>query len=1049
MKRGRLRYGKAHRTLASIALLLALVLGPFGSAFATLARPQENNGSILGEVKDQTGAVIPHAKVTASSSSLVRPIEIQADSKGAYTFAKLPVGTYIVTASQNNFKTVKHENVTVDLGRQITVDFELPAGNVTESVTVTASSETIDVTSSKTQTNISESFIEKTPKGRTFNTVLQVAPGVRFEPKAGSVGGSFGNANVTGTGTAGPPGGVGGYSVDGASGSENSFIIDGVDVSNVRNAALGRESAIPFEFVREVQVKSGGFEAEYGGATGGVINVVTKSGSDTFHGEAAFSFTDAGLNARPRGFFQRNPLDATKAELFAQKEDEYRQLFPGFSIGGPILKERLHFFTAYFPELTRVERSIAFLTGAKTTTNRLLRHYGIGRLDYAPTQKIQINTSYIWTPIRNQGALTGVDPRIAPPSTDFSKLGGYTPASAYTASFNYTPTPKLILSARYGYKYLNEKGNTYGLPTDTLLFYQRSTSGSSYVGPPVPAAVAGAAGFQNISNPFVVLKDITTRHNVYLDGSYIARVFGQQHTFKGGWSVNRIANDVHDDYPNGRFDEYWGEGFTRGSLNNVRGTFGYYIWEDGVKHNSSVNSRNQGFYIQDQWQVHSRVTLNLGVRFENEFLPPFTAEVNGTKVPNPISFGWGDKIAPRIGGAWDIRGDGKWKFSASYGQFYDTLKYELARTSFGGDYWHQRVYKLDGTNLSALSLANPGALGSLIIDIDNRTIPINAQGQIDGIDPDIKPMSSRELAFSLEHQFNENNIVSVRYTRKRLVRGIEDIGTLDAEENEVYVIGNPGFGQTSDSVLSPSGQPFTPKAKRDYDGVEFRLDGRRTEGFARGLSYAASYTWSRLYGNWAGLANSDEAGRSQPNVSRAFDLPQGNFDSKGNNVFGRLATDRPHTFKIFGNYDLAWGKAGTTSFSLSQIAFSGTPLSSEVLVIVPVLYNGRGDLGRTPALTQTDLLVAHTYNISERVKFKFDANFTNLLNQAAVINVTTRLNRNGSLTFSPFDKFYAGFDAPSLVHPANGTSPAFNPIYNLPLQYQSGREIRLGFHVTF
>ena len=87
-----------------------------------------------------------------------------------------------------------------------------------------------------------------------------------------------------------PGGGVGGYSVNGASGSENAFVIDGVEVSNIRNAALGRESAIPFEFVREVQVKSGGFEAEYGGATGGVVNVITKSGSDEFHGQGSLSF---------------------------------------------------------------------------------------------------------------------------------------------------------------------------------------------------------------------------------------------------------------------------------------------------------------------------------------------------------------------------------------------------------------------------------------------------------------------------------------------------------------------------------------------------------------------------------------------------------------------------------------------------------------------------------------------------------------------------------------------------------------------------------------
>ena len=112
-----------------------------------------------------------------------------------------------------------------------------------------------------------------------------------------------GSAAGTATGTSGnnPGGGVGGYSVNGASGSENAFVIDGVEVSNIRNAALGRESAIPFEFVREVQVKSGGFEAEYGGATGGVVNVITKSGSDEFHGQVSLSFTEFLDELRPAG----------------------------------------------------------------------------------------------------------------------------------------------------------------------------------------------------------------------------------------------------------------------------------------------------------------------------------------------------------------------------------------------------------------------------------------------------------------------------------------------------------------------------------------------------------------------------------------------------------------------------------------------------------------------------------------------------------------------------------------------------------------------------
>lgn len=1041
----KLGFTKKHlRIFASFMVLAAMVMGPFGSAFAAFA--QENSGSIQGVVKDQTGAVISGAKVTASSPALVRSLDATTDSSGAYLFPRAPVGMYSVSVTRQGFKTVKTEGIVVQLGNTNTVDFDLPAGQVSESVTVTAGGETIDVTSSKTATNITEKIMDNTPKGRTFNTILAYAPGVVFSTLSGSSGGG-----ATGTSGNNPAGGVGGYSVNGASGSENAFVIDGVDVSNVRNAALGRESAIPFEFVSEIQVQSGGFEAAYGGATGGVINVITKSGTNDYHGEGALMVSGSQLNSRPRGFWQRLASNQSVPEFFRQKEDEYRNFYPIFQLGGPLIKDRLHFFTSYAPDMGRTERTIPFTAGTRTTTQRVLRHYGIARVDYAPTQKIQINSSFIWTPIRVQGGLTGVDPRVAVPASDFSIQGGYTPASAYTASFNYTPTSKLILSARYGYKYLNDKGQNYGIPSAARYVYAAPTSQSTVANGflAVPSQFAGVTNFANVSSTFQVIKDITTRHNVYLDGSYIARIFGQQHTFKAGYSINRIANTVVDDFINGNFNIFWGTRLTRGSINNVAGSYGYYVWTDGVKHNAGASSSNQGLYVQDAWQIHSRVTINAGVRFEDEFLPPFTKEVAGHKVPNPIYFGWGDKIAPRIGGAWDVKGNGSWKISASFGYFYDVMKYELARSSFGGDYWHDHYYLLNSPDVTQLNKANPGALGAQIIDVDNRTIPINAAGYLDGIDPAIKPMLSREFIVASEHRFKENIVASVRYTKKHLVRGIEDIGVLDAEENEVYTIGNPGFGQTDSKLFTaPNGQPLTPKAKREYDGVEFRFDHQIREGALKHLNYFASYTWSRLYGNWAGLANSDEAGRSQPNVSRAFDLTQGNFDSKGMNVFGRLATDRPHQFKIFANYEFKT-RAGTTDLSIGQVAFSGTPLTSTVSYIVPVFFNGRGDLGRSPVYTQTDAYVAHTFRLSERVTAKIDANAINLLNQAAVTNVVAAINRNGNLVIT-VPQFFQGFDVNSLLFPANSTStPARNPVYGLPNQYQQIRDIRLGFHVTF
>jgi len=1031
------------RLLAVAAMLVLLLSG-------VVAQAQENTGSIRGTVKDQSGAVVPGAAVTATSPALVRPIELVTDSAGVYIFPRLPVGAYTITAAVTGFKTVKKEAIDLRLGAELTLDLALTVGSVAETITVKGESEAVDVTSSKTSVSITQNLIDMTPKGRSFNSILTVAPGVIFDSNAGSVGGG-----MTGTSGNNPAGGVGGYSVTGASGSENNFVIDGVDVSNVRNGVLGRESAIPFEFIAEVQVKSGGFEAEYGGAVGGVVNVITKSGSNNFHGEGAIMFTSAGMNSGPRGTWRRDPRDATMPQYFDAKEDEYQTYYPGFSLGGPIFKDRLHFFSSYFPQLSRTQRSINYVTGgARTSSQRTTRHYAINRLDYAPTQKIQINTSYMWNPIRLQGLLLSSDPLGTIPANDQSIGGGYTPASEYSASFAYTPTSKWIVSARYGYKYLNDKGNTYGLPTAPWLIYQRPTSGQTT--PPVPASLAGPSGYQNVSSTFQVLRDITTRHNVYLDSTYLTRLFGQQHSFKFGYAINRIANEVEDDFINGQFNFYWGEGFTRGSKVNERGTYGYYIWEDGVRHNSQASSRNQGFYIQDAWQIHRHVTLNVGVRFENEFLPPYIKEVNGKQVPNPVVFNWGDKIAPRIGGAWDVLGNGKWKVSGSFGMFYDTMKYELARSSFGGEYWFSNVYKLDTLNLASVNKQNPGALGALIIRYDNRSPAVNAQGQLDGIDPAIKPMLSREFSVASEHRLTPTLTASMRYSRKRLVRGMEDIGVLDAEDNEVYTIGNPGFGVTDDTKYkAPNGQPLTPRAVRNYDGIEFRIDHRITKGPLKGVNYFASYTYSRLWGNWAGLANSDEAGRSQPSVSRAFDLTQGNFDDKGMNVYGFLATDRPHVLKLFPSYELKT-RAGTSFLSLSQFISSGTPISSTVTYLVPVFFNGRGDLGRGPTYTQTDALIAHTVNLTEGTKVRFDANVTNLFNQAIVTNYNITLNRNGNLPITTQD-FFNGFDPykyvnPNGINPATGKvypSPNLNPVYKLPSTYQGGREIRLGVHFLF
>jgi hypothetical protein len=1013
---------------SSISGIRTSAFGVLLTLLATAAYGQENYGKIIGTVTDTTGGVVPNVTIVATSPAVPRGLETQTDSAGNYLFSNVPIGVYTVTFTVQGFQTFKQTEVEVTLGSQVTVSPKLAVGSVSETVEVTADALQIDTTSTRTATNITASEFQQLETGRSFNSLLQLAPGVRNEVKAGAAG-------------------VGGISVDGASGSENAYIIDGVDVSDIRRGSLRSFNSIPLELVQEVQVRSAGFEAEYGGATGGVVTVATKSGTNTYHGQIDYAFTGSVLNSRDRGFWQRSPANADAPDFFAPKKDDYGINYPGATIGGPILRDRLFFLGSYHPEVESTQRTNRYPSGTRVYNQDIIRHYGLGRLDYNPTSRIQINTSWIWSPQKINGYLPSRDIRVAPPTNDLSVQGGYSPSQAYNASITYAATTRLILTARYGYKFLNDKGGTtgtggnYGLSGAPYVSYLTAASAA---GLPVPAEVNQAKGYSNVSTTLGIVNDITTRHNLYLDASYIANIAGQQHAFKFGYALARLSNDVKDDYTNGFFTINWGDAFSRGSVNNERGTYGYYTWEDGVRHDSAVHSRNQGFYVQDAWRVTRRLTINAGIRLENEYLPPYRKEVNGKGIPNPISFDWGSKIAPRLGLAWDVMGDGKWKVAGSYGLFYDTMKYELARGSFGGDIWFSNVYRLDNPNVFSLSKANPGALGALITRYDNRTVPINAQGQLDGIDPNIKPTRSREFSFILEHQLASRLVSGFRYTHKNLLRTIEDIGVLDAEDSEVYLIGNPGEGWTRNDPnhvfdgKTPNGNYLVPEAKRQYDAAEFSLQGQ-----ARNLTFLGSYTWSRLYGNYSGLANSDESGRSDPGVSRAFDLPFYYFDDTGSqkNVEGRLGTDRPHTFKLFGSYDLKT-VLGTTTFSLNQIAYSGTPDTTTVIYLsAPTSPYGRGDLGRTPFLTQTDLAIKHTIKLNERVALRLEGDIRNLFNQAAPISRVTQLNRNSAITSAQvsFTQFFAGYDPTIFVNPQNinkvtgkVNAAKYQPIYGLP-----------------
>jgi hypothetical protein len=1002
-------------------------------AFALLsycAFAQERTGSIQGTVTDPSGLAVPGAAVEVSGEALPQAQKVSTGASGGFLFASLPPGQYTVSITAQGFRVYKASNVALNVGRTVRVDAKLEVGAVAESVVVSGEAILLDTTNTVVSTNLTATVYDRLPKGRSFDSLIVLAPGVRSEPKSG------------------------GFQVDGASGSEHSWVVDGIEVTSIQVGDLTRQARIPIEWVNETQVKSSGFDAQFGGAIGAVVSATTRSGGNDFHGQVSLYLANDTLNAglaspidgraQRRDLLRINPNNDNFQEYFRNGKDDYRMLNPGFRLGGPIKKDMLWFFLSAYPELHKAERDVTFLRPVQTGhfVRKDRQDFTLAKIDFQPFSKLRANFSYFYNPWRVNGLLPsyqGTDSVATP----FADRGLRQPATGYGYQADYAATSKLAFSVFGGYQYSNNKD--YGIPRGTRYRYANGNTTLPMLN--LPANVLGPAGNFTPDNRQTV-QDIYTRHTLHAIGSYLLTAKGQ-HNLRFGWDLNRLANrPVAGTWPDGYVFLYWDRAYravTRGG--SFRGTYGYYI-NRAFATEGDVSSNNQGLFINDSWRLNKSLTLQLGLRTEREFLPSFDPKIQVT----PIEFGFGSKMAPRLGFAYDPKGDGRMRFGASWGLYYDIMKYEMPRGSFGGDKWLDNVYTLDNPNIFNIKPGAPGGFGQCqcpgtLIEVVNWRIPSHDPSE-NLIEPNLKPVRLQAWDASWEYNFTSDYVFGVRYTHRQLDRTIEDVGIL-TPQGEQYFIANPGFGITVDSRKFPADYPanVTPKAKRNYDGVEFRLERR----FSRQLAFQTSYTYSRLYGNYAGLANSDENGRRSPNVNRVYDEPWMAYDEKGKLVYGRLATDRPHAFKLFGTYD--WKtKAGTTRLSPYFSVFSGAPISTEVGVQhVPVFVFGRGDLGRTPAFTQTDFLISHDIPVKGEGRFvRVELNITNLFNHARVTNVFPALDHvnDGGINFdaNKTGQIFRGYNSRALI---TEQKLRLDPRYRLPNEFQIPRELRFGFHFFF
>jgi hypothetical protein len=889
-----------YRDLIIVPLyLILLTSGLFGQASIS--------GKISGKVVDEEGNALPLVSVEATSPKLLGKAACTTDAAGNYHLLALPPGVYRISYALQDFKTVIRQDVRVHLDGSIGVDIVMPRGSPEEIALAAAPAPLIDVKSTTAGMTMANVMFGLLPRGRSFDSLVTVTPGMNAEPFF------FGG---------------GGLTVGGASSAENMYFIDGTDITTSDRGIRGQEAA--FEFVDEVRVTAGGQPAESGGALGGVVSVITRQGGNEFHGELIGYYEGSALTGKERDVLRLNPWDFIRDDYFNYEDyygkDETHRIEAGFSLGGYILKDKLWFFGSALPVYAQGIRRVDFLS---TEVEDDLPY---DRKDYAynfqakitaqPARFVRLGASFLNNFTKYRGELP---PRDGTGSIkDLWEIYGYDYPNWSLSGFADLSFGNNISINLRGGRFFSNTANQQVQPTEPRWYL--SGFGTQYFNDSaleIPAEYQRPRNWANRKSIDVIERNERARSHLAADLSHYLTLAGE-HTLKFGVQWVRLEEDVFDalKYPIPDVRFYWGQPIYVAGINYGMGNYGSYsVAGNEVTGPSGIcygmHSDRWAVYLQDSWTIADSFTLNIGLRAESGYIPPYTTELPPgiPKGSKPVDFSFAEKLAPRIGFIYDVFGDAGLKVFGSYGLYHDVMETFFGVSSFGGlkqkiAYYTLHTYEWDKVGIDG---NYPGEL-KLVYDW--------AGPAFETTDPNIKPMSQRNLSLGAEKRLGENLSLAVRFVQNHLRYAIEDIGVHLPGEGIVSFLANPGYGYslwtTHGGKLDPA-YPETPKAKREYTALTLSLDKRLADNWLAGFSY----TWSRLTGNYSGLASSDEAGIVDPYLERDFNIWSLSYTKDLEPIDGPLPTDRPHYFKFYGAFTFPF----RLTIGVIVNAMSGTPVT--------------------------------------------------------------------------------------------------------------------------
>jgi hypothetical protein len=981
---------------------------------AGLAHAQETTtGSIAGEVVDAQGAVMPGATVTIVTGTGVKTLTT--DTNGRFFAPFLQPGTYTVRVELTGFSAVEHKGIEVRLGQRVALNFSLTVGQMSEAIEVLGSAPTVDVGSTTVGGVLDAESIKRLPVGRNFTDSLYLVPGVSDSSYAGKANPSIG----------------------GASGLENNYIIDGVNVSNSGFGALGSYSrqygslgtGVTSDFIKETQVKTGGFEAEFGQATGGVVNVVTQAGTNEFHGSLF-------------GYFRPNSLESSRDQL--QTPNGTVNITGtdvmdfGASLGGPLVKDKIFAFATFNPQYntqTMVAPPGFPLASLGELDQKRKTYSYAGKLTWQAGANHRFDASFYGDPSKGDNgpqrntALFGDTSRYS--ALDF---GGHNQALKYDGIMS----PNWLVEFTVGHA-SNKMEETPS--TDTY-----STTDTTVV----PFGRSGGIGFYE--------NDKGDNYQFTLKSTNLFNA-GGQHQLRYGVQYENIdyfqgtkRTGAPITLSNGQVTA---SGATRSILPDpVYGRI-YRVTRADLSPGRDTNQKYMSFFMQDTWSVGKRLMLRPGLRYDRQQLvgsKDFPAcFANTPRVGEP---GTGDRIpceytfdnnwAPRLGATFDIRGDGKSKVFASWGRFYVKIPNDMAARALAADAGVTRADYFDE------GFQQPVPQGVLAANTTNHLTLAGLNPAV--FDADVKSTYSDEFVGGFEFEAAKGLNVGVRYVNRNIPRVMEDVAPASvllyslAGSIEYFITNvtteTPTFNSEDYGVDYPKAHFEDPSHK--YQAVEITAN----KSFSNNWSLIASYRWAKLSGNYEGFFRSDN-GQSDPGITSLFDFPtddvsysqigvpqfgfRGDIRYQGTTLGqGRLPNDRPHQLKLYSNKTFGSLNAGIginvgSGRSLTALAANPAYTNSGE---IPESLRGEGFETRDgfKKLTDTeafvDLHLDYTLKIndSQRVVLLADA-----------FNV---LNDQQPLDYDNFTETTFGTLNPDFGSPKAGGG-AFS-------QYHAPRQVRIG-----